>query len=382
MRTEILAKLTAEMTRRGLDAIVTTSPENFAYLNGFTVPSQALLRHRHAISILSSSGELSLLVVDMEEATVKRLAGATDVAVWREFSESAMARLAECLRQRGLDASRLGIEFKYLSAGDFLEFGSHCEAAQLVACDDLLRDARQIKTGEEIELLRKLARISDRSLLNAMRSVREGDSESDFAAALTTQVFAQGAEQFRLMIVASGERSQLPNVGPTDRRLTAQDVCRFEIFSVIAGYQVGVCRTAVVGNAPPQAERIWAHLIECKYMIMDLAKPGASCTEIYQRFAAKLAELDLPPISFVGHGAGLSLHEEPYMGRTAVIGKPADVILQENMVLGIEPLSYRTGHGFGMQNKDCILITKSGCELLSDVTDTDRLHVIPGAAQT
>ena len=87
-------------------------------------------------------------------------------------------------------------------------------------------------------------------------------------------------------------------------------------------------------------------------------------------------ELDLPPISFVGHGAGLNLHEEPYMGRTAVIGKQDDVILEENMVLGIEPLSYRTGYGFGMQNKDAILVTKSGCELLSDVTNTDRLFVV------
>jgi Xaa-Pro aminopeptidase len=43
------------------------------------------------------------------------------------------------------------------------------------------------------------------------------------------------------------------------------------------------------------------------------------------------------------------------------------------MVLGIEPLIYETGHGFGMQNKDMVVVTETGCELLSAFTNTDRL---------
>jgi Xaa-Pro aminopeptidase len=43
------------------------------------------------------------------------------------------------------------------------------------------------------------------------------------------------------------------------------------------------------------------------------------------------------------------------------------------MVLGIEPLVYNTGHGYGMQNKDMVTVTATGCSLLSDVTDTDQL---------
>ena len=376
MQIEVVRKITADLSNRGLDAIVTTSPESFSYLNGFSVPSQALLRHRHAISILSADGVLSLLIVDMEEATVRALSPDTPLAVWREFSESAMKRLADELRSRGLDAGRIGLEFKYLSTGDYVELSNLCPNSKLEACDDILRDARQIKTTGEIDLMRRLARISDTAILQAMRAIHEGSSEFDFAAALTTNIFSQGAEQFRLMIVATGERSQLPNVGPTARRMQAKDVCRFEIFSVIRGYQVGVCRTAVVGSAPPEAERLWAHLIECKHMIMEMIRPGASCIEIYTKFSAEMAKINLPPISFVGHGAGLSLHEEPYIGKTAMIGTQTDVILKENMVLGIGPLCYRTGFGFGMQNKDAILVTASGCELLSDVTDTEKLFVI------
>jgi Xaa-Pro dipeptidase len=43
------------------------------------------------------------------------------------------------------------------------------------------------------------------------------------------------------------------------------------------------------------------------------------------------------------------------------------------MVLGIEPLIYRTGYGFGLQNKDMVAVTEDGCVLLSDATDTKYL---------
>ena len=46
------------------------------------------------------------------------------------------------------------------------------------------------------------------------------------------------------------------------------------------------------------------------------------------------------------------------------------------MVLGFEPLCYQTGHGFGMQNKDMLLVTETGSELLSDYANTDKLLVI------
>jgi Xaa-Pro aminopeptidase len=198
----------------------------------------------------------------------------------------------------------------------------------------------------------------------------------DIAAHLTRNIYTLGAEHFKLMIVATGERSQLPNVGPSERRLQRGDVCRVEIFSVIAGYQAGVCRTAVVQEAPPHAETIWQNLVECKYLLMDMIKPGASCLVIYEAFLRKLAELDLPPISFVGHGIGLHLHEDPYIGTTPEIGKSGDAHLEAGMVLGVEPLCYQTGYGYGMQNKDMMLVTESGCELLSDYANTDRLLVV------
>lgn len=376
MRKEIVDRQVEAMRAQGWDAMISCSPENFAYLTGFVVPSQPLIRHRHAMAIVTADGKTALFGVDMEATTIRRREPETPFAVWAEFTDSAMAVLADQLKGLGLASARIGIEMDYLPAGDYARLAKGLPTATFVANDALIARLRQLKTPHEIALLRRLSRIADQSITDALAAVQAGDTEMDIAAHMTRSIYTLGAEHFKLMIVATGERSQLPNVGPSERRLERHDVCRVEIFSVISGYQAGVCRTAVVQEAPPHAEAIWRNLVECKYLIMDMIKPGASCRAIYEAFLRKLAELNLPPISFVGHGIGLHLHEDPYIGKTPEIGKTGDAKLEAGMVLGVEPLCYVTGHGYGMQNKDMMLVTETGCELLSDYANTDNLLVV------
>ncbi|MEH2477965.1 Xaa-Pro dipeptidase [Nitrobacteraceae bacterium AZCC 2146] len=374
LRAEILMRQARAMLEQGLDAIVSCSPENFAYAAGFVIPSQPLLRHRHAMAIVKTDASLSLFAVDMEETTVAREAPGVPLAIWKEFSEDPMTVLADALGHAGLTSGRIGIELEYLPAGDFARLTASMPKATFVAADKILSRLRQLKTRDEIALLRRLSRIADQAIGDALASVKVGSTELEIAAHLTKNVYELGAENFKLLITATGPRSQLPNVGPTDRRLERGDICRVEIFSVIGGYQAGVCRTAYVEEPPAMAEEIWQLMVDCKYRILELAKPGADCLAIYQDFVDRLIARNLPPISFVGHGIGLHLHEDPYIGATPLLGQPGkSAVLEENMVLGFEPLCYRTGYGFGVQNKDMMLITAMGSELLSDVTDTDKL---------
>jgi Xaa-Pro dipeptidase len=372
MRQDVVARIVHALLHAGLDAIVAVSPENFAYVTGFLSPTQPLMRWRHAMALVTADGQTSLVSVDMEQSTIRAKAPpGTEIAVWREFQFDAMTALADLLNKHGLGASCVGIEMDYLPAADFAALQELLPRARLVPAQRLLSRLREIKTPAEVEILRRLSRIADRSITEAYRAAGAGASEMDIAAALTRGVYEQGAEYFKLMIVATGERSVFPNVGPTDRVLKRGDVCRVEIFPMIAGYHAGVCRTAAVGAAPPQADRIWAKLTECKHLLIDVIKPGASTKKIYELYRTKLAELDLPPIAFVGHGIGLHLHEDPYLG-------PAeDRPLEAGMALGIEPLVYETGFGFGMQNKDMLLVTQDGCEILSDYLDSDALLIVP-----
>lgn len=360
------SRLAAVLPGAGLDAIVCLSPENVTYAAGFVVPSQPLMRWRHAAVVLTADGRRAMVCVDMEETTVRGLAGDIEVRSWPEFGGNAMAALAGLLADLGLSGSRVGIEARYLSVADHAELQAMLMNAELVPADDLLASCRRVKTEGEMALLSRLSRISDEAIAQACAQVAAGSSEMDLAAALTRGVYERGAQQFKLMIIATGERSELPNVGPSQRVLKPGDVCRIEIFSVIDGYHAGVCRTAVVGDPPPEAARIYRNLTDCKRILLDTIGPAVPAGAVYRRFRAKFDELGMAPIAFAGHGIGVDLHEPPYL----MAG--TDEPLCPGMVLGVEPLVYRTGFGFGMQIKDMVAVTDSGCALLSDATDTSE----------
>jgi Xaa-Pro aminopeptidase len=323
------------------------------------------------MAVVTKDDREALVVVDMEESTVRSKANGAEIRIWGEFTGQPMATLADLIKDLGLTEGNVGLELDYVPAGDFEILKGLLPKIRFLPTGKLYEQLRMIKNTEEIELIRRVSAITDQAIGEALKSMRVGMTEMDLAGALLKSLYSRGAEGFKLMIIATGDRSEYPNVGPTHRVLRHGDLCRVEIFGVIGGYHAAACRTAVVQEASPTEERIWHNLIECKYLVLDMIRPGASARAIYEAFLRKFSELGLPPISFVGHGIGLHLHEQPYLG------KYSDTTLEAGMILGIEPLVYGAGKGFGLQCKDTVLVTPTGCEILTAQTPNDRLIVIP-----
>jgi Xaa-Pro dipeptidase len=369
MNQDIVDKCVSAMGAEDLDGLIAMSPENFAYVTGFIVPSQPILRWRHAAAVITRDGRRALFTVDMEASTVKDLEPGEDVRVWEEFEEDAMPVLADLLRDLGLDSARVGLETDYLPVRDKERLDALVPDVRWEPCYPTFNRLRTIKTPRELELMRKLARITDRSIKEALESVRAGDTEMDLAGAVTTNLFRYGAQNYKWLILASGERSQYPNVGPTHRKLERGDIVRLEVFGALDGYYTGVCRTAVVQEASTEVTEIWSNIVACRDLIWEGIRDGASGTAVYQKVMGRFAELGWPQMGFVGHGIGLFVHEEPY------IGKYGDARLESGMVLGTEPVLLVPG-AYGFQVKDIVSVGPDGCEVLSDVTNTDQLLVI------
>src|SRR5438552_7378608 len=120
MRQDGIARQVRAMRVAGLDALISISPENFAYVTGFLSPTQPLMRWRHAMALVTADGAVALAVVDMEANTIRaKSPPGIEIAVWREFKFDAMDVLADLLRKHGLASARVGIEFDYLPAEDF-----------------------------------------------------------------------------------------------------------------------------------------------------------------------------------------------------------------------------------------------------------------------
>lgn len=366
---DVVEKQIAAMSDAGLDALVAISPENYAYLTGFVVPSQPILRWRHAATVVTADGEVGVLSVDMEATTVMDRLPGVKVDVWREFDDNAMEVLAQLLRDLGLESSRIGIETDYVPARDMDRLEKSLPKASWEPAQGTFNRLRMIKSPREVEHLRALSRITDTAIKYALSSVECGDSEFELAKAVTGELYRLGADHHKFLIVATGERSQYPNVGPTDRILAPGDLIRLEIFGVSAGYHAGVCRTGVVQEASDEARRVFTNLAACRDIVLGAMRPGVSSGEVYRRFLEKFSDLGYDPIDFVGHGIGLHLHEEPYLSRHG------HTVLEEGMVFGVEPLLY--GPGFGLQIKDMVAVGPNGSDLLSDVMEADQLCVVP-----
>ncbi len=369
MNEDIVKKCVSAMEAEDLDGLIAMSPENFAYVAGFIVPSQPVLRWRHAAVVMTRDGRTALYTVDMEASTVRSLEPEAEVRVWEEFVENAMPVLAELLEDLGLGSGPVGLETDYLPVRDMERLTGVLPNVRWRPAHTIFNRLRQIKTPRELELMRRLARITDRSIKEAFESVHAGDTEMDLAGAVTTNLFRLGADDFKWLILASGERSQYPNVGPTSRELRRGDIVRLEVFGMLDGYHTGICRTAAVQEVPAEALKIWSNIAGCRDLIFESIGDGASGAEIYGKVADRFGALGWEPMTFVGHGIGLFVHEEPYIGRYG------DARLEAGMVLGTEPVLL-IPETYGFQVKDIVAVSGGGCEVLSDVTDTDELFAI------
>jgi Xaa-Pro aminopeptidase len=369
MNQDIVDKCVSAMETEDLDGLIAMSPENFAYLAGFIVPSQPVLRWRHAAVVVTRDGRVALYTVDMEASTVRSLEPNAEVRVWEEFAEDAMPVLAKLLGDLGLRGARIGLETDYLPTRDMVRLSELLPGVRWEAAHPIFNRLRLIKTLRELELMRRLARITDQSIKEAFEAVHAGDTEMDLAGAVTTNLFRLGADDFKWLILASGERSQYPNVGPTTRELRRGDIVRLEVFGMLDGYHTGICRTAVVQEAPTEAKEIWSTITACRDVIFGGLRDGASGAQVYGEVADRFRALGWEPMSFVGHGIGLFVHEEPYIGRYG------DARIEAGMVLGTEPVLLIPGR-YGFQVKDIVAVDRDGCDVLSDITNTDELFVI------
>ena len=167
MDQEIISRLRKRIVAEGLDAIIASSPENVTYVSGFVVPSQSLMRWRHAAVIVTADGRIAMVAIDMEATTVKAHAGIDDLRIYREFTDDPMDKLADALKDLKLDRGKVGIELEFVPAKDFADAAKNLSASIGLAADAIFNKARQIKTPGELALLRSLSKLTDKALGDA-----------------------------------------------------------------------------------------------------------------------------------------------------------------------------------------------------------------------
>jgi Xaa-Pro dipeptidase len=369
---EILRKQRKKATEEGLDALVAVAPESVIYTCGFVIPSLRIqgLHRRLAMTVVTpDENQHALVVVDMETSTAKKQSQwFTDIRTYREFEEEAAEVLVATLSAFGLSRGRIGIELDYLPAMDFGVISRALPGVEFVNANKIFLELRSVKTPEEIDRLRRAGRAADKAHNQVQKRARAGMTEMEVANIISETMFKEGIEDISVLIVASGERSVLPNVGPSSRVLQAGDIVRIDLLGHVGAYFSDVARTYIVGDPKPEQSTMWTKLSNTLDALKAEIRPGVTTKRIYEVFAKCYQDVGLPASAFVGHGLGLSVHEHPWISKYDRFERP----LEEGMVLCVEPF-YISGGPDGYQLEDELIVTRDGFELITDQVNTKQL---------
>src|SRR5487761_1828722 len=226
-------------------------------------------------------------------------------------AEDVARKIRTELEQRGLLNEPVGID----AIEPQVLFALQKEGIQVADGQQLMQQARVIKTEDEITLLNMACAMVDAAYEELYRAMRPGVRENDCVALVNKVLYEMGSEFVEGVNGISGERcSPHPHVF-TDRALRPGDPAYFDILHSYMGYRTCYYRTFAVASASRALVDAYKR---CRYYLdaaIDLIKPGVTTAEVVEVFP-KAQEFGFQDeeAAFAlqyGHGVGLSIWEKP-----------------------------------------------------------------------
>jgi Xaa-Pro aminopeptidase len=355
-----LQKALKFMTQRGLNGLIIYSngvcnilrPSYLLYFSGFKP-----MGPRNA-AILSKSGEVALLVDPpwdtlraSEKSWIKDVQGGKDfvkdlTGILRRFKISGPV---------GVVGSKEMIQEVYS--------GIQKEASLEIA-DDIMEEIAKEKTVEEIEIVRKTARIADVGAEAFVDSARVGIREYELVAELEFAMRSAGADDIFILMSSGSHNNEMHE--PTDRRLREGDIVIGEITPVCRGQFIQLCPTAVIGKPIPvlvEKYKILIRALEESLKQMRAGIPASTITITMNRIfgEAGYAKYCNPPyMRSRGHGFGVGS-----IAPGAEITDKMQVNLEKNQVIAVHPNQYIPETGY-LACGETVLVTDTGIERLTN----------------
>ena len=352
-----LHRLRQEMTRRELDAVLISQPENRFYLSGFNGSAGYLL----------ITGESAALATDFRY-TEQAERQAPDYSIL-QISGAISTWLPELVAR--LDSARLGFEAGHVS------FATHAQLAEtlakikpgltLVPEQGLAESLRAVKEPTEVELISRAVEMADRAFDEVADSIRPGITERGIAWELERLMRESGSQALPFdIIVASGPNAALPHHKPSDRMIEAGEPIIIDMGARVEGYCSDLSRTLCLGAPDDTFRLVYNTVLEAQSAAIEGIKEGMSGHE-----ADSLAREVISRAGYgeafghaLGHGVGLAEHEEPRLGPNSA------GVLETDMVFSIEPGVYLTGWG-GVRIEDLAVMASGRVKLLSKAEKLD-----------
>lgn len=357
MLTERLRRAQTELDRHGIDWLAVGPSADLHYLLG----TAGHLSERLSLLLLPRQGDPAYVVAGLEAPLLDALRDVLQIHPWDETDDPAAIAAAVLQAGPGGEAPTIAVGDEVLALF-LLRLQAALPGATWREAGPVLRPLRSVKDQREIDLLREAAQRTDRAWEAFINQPLAGQTERQAVARLLELTKGMGLEP-GFGICASGPHSASPHHSPGERVIAAGDVVVFDWGGRLEGYHSDVTRTVIAGPAQPEAEfgRAYAAVLAANEATLAAIAPGVACgtIDLAARAVLEAAGYSAFILHRVGHGLGLSIHEEPYL----VMGNTLP--LAAGMVFSDEPGVYLPGR-WGIRIEDTVLCTDSGGERLNE----------------
>jgi len=336
-----LKKLISLMNERNFDGALISPGTNLYYLTGLSVHEAG---ERLTLLIVNADGEYRLLAPGLYENAVRNF----PVTFWRD-GENPYDKLAWILAELHLSGGRLLVEDTMRA--DWLINVMRLGPFEFSPLSSLVRELRMRKEKSEIERMGHAAKAADRVFDEILSWDLVGLRERELALKIELAIRELSDGISFEPIVASGENGANPHHEPGNRRLKKGDMVILDYGARWKGYCSDITRTIALGRPNERLVEIYEVVKEAQERAYRAAREGVPARDVDQAARETIAKAGYGEYfpHRTGHGLGLDVHEEPY------IGPDGTTVLENGMTFTIEPGIYVPGLG-GVRIEDDIVI--------------------------
>jgi Xaa-Pro aminopeptidase len=278
-------------------------------------------------------------------------------------AEDVADKISVELEQRGLLNEPVGVD----AVEPPVLFALQARGIQVVDGQQLMQQARVIKTQDEITLLNHACAMVDAAYEELYRAMKPGMRENECVGLVNKVLYDMGSEFVEGVNAISGERCNPHPHVYTDRALRPGDPAYFDILHSFMGYRTCYYRTFAVASA---SRALLDAYKRCRYYLdaaIELIRPGATTGEVAglwpraQEFG--FADEEAAFALQFGHGVGLSIWEKPIFSRLVSLDHPEEI--REGMVFALETFWPASDGWSAARIEEQLVVTADGCEVIT-----------------
>jgi len=274
-----------------------------------------------------------------------------------------VAETKDRLAQAGVAGEPVGIDWADVPTFfELMHAGVEVRDGQQV-----MLDAREIKSRDEITLLATAAAMVDGTYAEIAEALKPGVRENEIVALANKRLYEMGSDDVESINAVSGERCNPHPHNFSDRMIRPGEQAFFDIMHSYNGYRTCYYRCFAVGAATEPQKDAYKRAREWMDAALQAIKPGVSTDQV-ARLWPQAGEFGLTDektafgLQF-GHGLGLALHERPIISRLVSLDAPMEI--KEGMVFAVETYCPATDGHSAARIEEEVVVGRDGLETLT-----------------